>query len=87
MTTKELKKFFEEHLVPSKIYSLKGNHKNKICLEKREEGWQVYFSDEKERIGILSFAAESEACNRMKEEIEKVMELVYGLKFCNFAVC
>ena len=32
MTVKELKKFFEDHLVPSRLYHMKGGyHKNRIC--------------------------------------------------------
>ena len=34
MTIKELRLFFNDHLVPEKLYSLNGNHKNRICLEK-----------------------------------------------------
>ena len=31
MNTKELKKFFKEHLVPSKLYKVGGHHKNRVC--------------------------------------------------------
>ena len=35
MTVKELKAFFKEHLVPSRLYNLKGgSHGGRICLGK-----------------------------------------------------
>ena len=81
MTTKELKSYFKEHLVPERLYHLKGNHKNRICLEKCREGYEVYFSDRKQKVGLLHFATENEACQRMKEEIRKMMVSLYGLSF------
>ena len=37
MTVKELKKFFEDHLVPSRLYHMKGgHHKNRICIAKNK---------------------------------------------------
>ena len=83
MTTNDLKVFFKEHLVPRKFYSLNGNHKNRICIEKTPDGWNVYFSDGKEKVGLLHFANESEACLRMRDEIKKLMEQVYGLTWKN----
>ncbi len=81
MTIKELNTYFEEHLVPKKLYSLKGNHKNRICLEKNGDSYEVYFSDRKQKVGTISFASESAACLGMKNEIRKLMEQVYGLTF------
>ena len=79
MTRKELNVFLKSHMVPQKFYSLNGNHKNRICLEQTGSSWQVYFSDKKEKVGLLQYATESEACLRMKEEVKKLMELCYGL--------
>ena len=86
MTVKELKKFFKEHLVPSRLYHMKGgNHKNKICISREKDGWAVYFSEGKRRIGLMQFATEGEACQQMKEEVRKVMEQVYGLSWKGLA--
>ncbi len=86
MTAKELKKFFKEHLVPSSMYNLKGgNHTNRICLAKSKNGWEVYFSEKKNKIGLMQFATESEACLRMKEEVCKVMEQIYGVSWRGLA--
>lgn len=80
MTIKELAQFFEEHLVPAKLYKIGGNRKNRICLEKEKKGgWVVYFKDHKDRVGLTEYASEEAACNGMKNEIRKLMELMYGV--------
>ncbi len=79
MNTKELKKFFKEHLVPSKLYKVGGHHKNRVCLAKTENGWEVFFQDKKERIGVIKFSDEASACDKMKEELRKMMEQLYGV--------
>ena len=79
MTGKELKEFFEAHLVPSKLYKIGGKHNNRICMEKANDGWEVFFSEHKERIGTLHYDDEASACISMKNEIRKLMEQMYGL--------
>ena len=79
MNTNELKAYFDEHLVQSKLYKIGGSHKNRICLDKTESGWAVYFQDKKEKIGVLNFVDEASACNRMKDELRKLMEQMYGV--------
>ena len=79
MNTRELKKYFEEHLVPSKLYKIGGSHKNRICIDRTDNGWAVWFQDKKDKIGILNFVDEASACNRMKDELRKLMEQMYGL--------
>ena len=79
MTTKELKQYFEEHLVPSKLSKIGGHHKNRICLDKTADGWAVFFQDNKDRIGVMNFVDESSACNSMKDELRKLMEQLYGI--------
>ena len=88
MTVKELKKFFKDHLVPSRLYNMKGgNHKHRICIaqDKRKKEWEVYFSEGKTKIGLMKFPSESEACQRMKEEVCKVMEQIYGVSLKGLA--
>ena len=86
MTVKELKKFFKDHLVPSHLYNMKGgHHRNRICIANDKNGWQVYFSEGKEKIGLMQCATESEACQRMKDEVCKVMEQIYGLSWKGLA--
>ncbi len=82
MTRNELKQFFKDHLVPASLYNLKGgNHNNRICMEQVKGGWNVYFSEKKDKIGLMHFDSEEDACTHMLAEIGKVMEGVYGLRF------
>ena len=79
MNTKELKKYLKQHLVPSKLYKIGGSHKNRICMDKTENGWVVFFQDKKDKIGVMNFVDEASACNVMKDELRKLMEQLYGL--------
>ena len=79
MNGKELKAYFEEHLVPRKFYKIGGKHNNRICMEKAGDGWDVFFSEKKKKIGVMHFSDEASACRSMKNEVRKLMELVYGL--------
>ena len=79
MTGKELKTFFEEHLVPSGLYKIGGSHNRRICMDRDSNGWNVYFSDHKQKVGLLSFPDEESACAAMKNEIRKLMEVMYGV--------
>ena len=79
MTMKELKDFFKEHRVPSSLYKLGGNHNHRICIEQCDGEWEVFFSEKKQKTGLMRFDSEESACSRMKDEIRKLMELMYGL--------
>ncbi|MCH4035325.1 MAG: hypothetical protein LKH04_03410 [Lachnospiraceae bacterium] len=81
MTRKELAAYLKEHRVPGKLYSLKGGHKNRICLEEEKDGFSVYFGSRKEKVGALHFANEADACLGMRNEIDKAMGGLYGLRF------
>ena len=83
MNTRELKKYLKEHLVPSKLYKIGGSQRNRICLDRTESGWAVYFMDKKEKIGLMNFVDEASACSRMKDELRKLMELMYGLTWAS----
>lgn len=88
MTIRELKTFFKDHFVPEKLYNLKGgSHTNRICIGKSDsnDGWDVYFSEKKNKIGLMHFFTENDACQYMKEEVCKVMEQVYGMSWRGFA--
>ena len=87
MTVKELKVFFKEHLVPSHLYNLKGGtHGGRICLSKtRQNSWEVYFCEKKNKIGLMQCATESGACQRMMDEVRKVMEQIYGVTWKGLA--
>ena len=79
MTAKELKHFFKEHLVPSKLYKIGKHRDGRICLTKHKGVWEVYFFEHKEKIGLMSFTDENSACQSMKEELRKIMESIYEI--------
>ena len=83
MTRKELAQYLKEHRVPGKLYSLKGGHKNRICLEEEANGFLVYFGSRKEKVGALHYDSEAAACLGMRDEIEKAMAGLYGLRFAS----
>ncbi|MBQ3392288.1 MAG: hypothetical protein IJG52_02630 [Lachnospiraceae bacterium] len=85
MTVKELKAFFKDHLVPAKLYHLDGSRSGKLCLTRDGNEWEVFFREKKEKIGLMKFATENEACVRMMDEVRKVMEQIYGMTWKGLA--
>ncbi len=83
MTMKELAAFFHEHRVPEKLYKIGKHGKNRICLEKGKDGWEVYFYDKKQKVGAMYYGDEESACLGMKNEIRKLMEQMYGLTWAS----
>lgn len=81
MTTRELQVFFQEHLVPARLYNLKGARNKRLCMEQVRDGWNVYYADHKDKVGISHYLTESEACLAMKYEVDKVMRVLYGVTF------
>lgn len=81
MTAKELKHFFKEHLVPSKLYKIGKRRDGRVCLTKKDGIWEVYFFDHKEKIGLMRFTDENSACQSMMNELRKIMESVYEITF------
>ncbi len=79
MTGKELKSFLQEHLVPSRLYRIGKAQHHRICMEKSRSGWDVFFSEKKQKIGLMHYDDEASACICMKNEIRKLMEVMYGL--------
>lgn len=81
MNIKELKTFLKSHLVPKKLYKIGKEKKNRICIEKENENWIVFFKDKKDKIGTLSFSNENDACMAFIKEIKKIMEGMYEVTF------
>ncbi|WP_026511551.1 MULTISPECIES: hypothetical protein [unclassified Butyrivibrio] len=79
MTVTELKEFFTDHLVPSKLYEIGKAIDGKVCLTKNKDFWEVYFLDHAEKIGLMCFKDENSACQSMKNELRKLMESIYEL--------
>ena len=79
MTANELKLFLKQHRVPGKYYKIGGHHNHRICMEKTESGWEVFFSENKNKVGLTHYFDEASACAGMKNEMRKLMELLYGM--------
>ena len=79
MTANELKLFLKNHRVPGKYYKIGGRHNHRICLDKTDSGWEVYFRDNKDKIGLTQYNDEASACIGMKKELRKLMELIHGM--------
>ncbi len=79
MTIEELKCFFKEHLVPSKLYEIGKEHDQRVCLTKNDGVWEVYFFDHKKKIGLMRFTDENSACQSMMNELRKIMESIYEI--------
>ena len=80
MTVAELKKYLAEHLVPTGLYQIGGESSGRICLEKVNDIWEVFFFEDMKKVGTLIFKDENSACVRMLSEISKVMDLLYDVK-------
>lgn len=76
MTISELKNTLAEHLVPTKLYQIGGESDGRICLEKMNDSWAVFFCEGTKKIGTMLFKDENSACARMLREVSKVMELL-----------
>lgn len=87
MNCKELQSFFKDHLVPSRLYRIGGERRGRICLSRpgKDKPWELYFRDRKNKVGLLQFATENEACQRMKEEVLTLMEQIYGVSWRGMA--
>lgn len=81
MTTRELGQYLKDHLVPNRLYHLKGARNRRICMEQVQDGWNVYYADKKDKVGVLHYVTESEACQAMIEQIDRVMQVLYGVRF------
>lgn len=79
MTSKDVRNFLKEHLVPAKLYKVGGEKKGRICLEKTGDGWEVFYRDKKDRVGAIYYQDEESACRGMLSEIRKFMECAYGV--------
>ena len=50
-------------------------------MDRAGDQWEVYFSDHKQKVGILRFEDEQSACLGMKDELRKLMEQMYGVSW------
>ena len=63
MNLKELKKKLDEQNVPTDMYSLNGWNPNEMmCIERKDQKWQVYCSERGMKTGMKIFKREVDAC-------------------------
>lgn len=82
MNITELKNFLAEHLVPTKLYQIGGASDDRICLDKQNGFWEVFFCEKGNKFCSTLFQDEQSACARMLKELSKVMEIAYDKKLC-----
>ena len=76
MKTKDLSEIFYENKVSRSIYSLNGGvPDDKVCIDKLDGVWSVYYSEKGRRNTLGEFHNEEEACKFM---YDRVMDIVKG---------
>lgn len=73
MTIHELENKLAEKGVPENMYSLLISElpNEAYCLIKKDDGWEVYYSERGKKRSMKQFAGESEACEHMYEKLRK----------------
>ncbi|GAB2808365.1 hypothetical protein [Ferruginibacter profundus] len=63
MTKKDLEQKLKEKGILNDSYSLEGGLPNEAyCLNKVEDGWEVYYSERGNKSGLRKFTNEMDAC-------------------------
>ena len=64
MTILELKKVLDENNIPRNLYNLEmsGLKDQRICVEKTENGWNVYYSERGQKFDLKRYFSEHDAC-------------------------
>lgn len=71
MNRDQLSLILNEHFRPE-TYSLDGGLPNeRLCLERRSDGWAVYYSERGIRTSEVAFLHESDACIYMLDVMEQ----------------
>ncbi len=60
--------------VPSHRYSFDGYSEDAICLEKKEDVFEVYFAERNQKWELKEHQKEEDACRDMYERLEKYMD-------------
>lgn len=72
MNLRELKRVLDREGFNPGRYSLKGGLPDeRYCLERRDGGWSVYYSERGEKVEERVFATESEACEDLLRRVRK----------------
>lgn len=71
MNKNKLQSLLKESGVPDELYNLceNGRDDERFCLKKKENRWQVYFSERGINTTDITFDTESEACQYIYEQL------------------
>lgn len=70
MKINELRLKLEKLGVPRRVYSLSGWSDERLCLEKRDEVWDVFFVERGQKRAARTFETEDQACEYMLDELK-----------------
>ncbi len=72
MNITELKiRLFNEE-VPHYMYSVcDGEEEQRVCLRESGGRWQVYYCEDGEKLDLMEFATESEACEELYKRVSE----------------
>ncbi len=75
MTREELRLRLKEERVPEDSYSLGGGlYNERLCLERKNNRWFVYYSEKGIRTNEKDFLMEEVACQYFYEELERMVK-------------
>lgn len=71
MNIDELRKKLQKKHIPRNHYFIceKGNNDQRFCLEKKKDGWHVYFTERGVVFDDIVYETESEACEDMLQRL------------------
>jgi hypothetical protein len=81
MNRNELRRKLKKDKIIEDMYSLDGGLPNeKLCLNEKEECWEVYYSERGRKTGLKTFSSEESACIYFYETISKLYRDLKKLK-------
>ncbi len=75
MNTQQLEEVLLRNKVPKELYSLKGGLPSEAYCMKKNDKWEVYYSERGIKQNIGKFETEDDACNCLLEEIKKIVSI------------
>lgn len=76
MKKSDLKAKMQEMGVPEEMYYLEkyGNNDQKLCINKENDVWLVYYSERGSKLVTAEFDNEDDACEEFMKRINKMMD-------------
>lgn len=76
MNIEQLRNFLIINHVPDDLYSLDGGLPSEAyCINKVEEGWEVYYSERGLKSQLVKFDIEDKACLYLQSIIKDILKL------------